>query len=686
MTLPGLPGHTDFLIPDLAEGEIPCVIYAAKSTQDVNRSIPEQVDDGRDMAAENGWRVCQRRKEGRLIDHYSDEGFSAYSGNRGPELALAEAHAAAVAAATGRVCMLIAQNSDRFARGAGDKPGAAQSLVEIWHRTRRADVHMRTTEPEDDEMLETSEGAAILGKRAHLESARKTRSVKKGMRRRRAKRMHTGGSIFGYDRDEDRGLIPNDDAATVRRIFEMVAGGKSQAETCRILNAEGSRPLRGKQWQQGAVSNMLRTRTYLGEIRAENADGEMEWIDALHEGVVSPELFGAATRQREQAAAVRGRRGGPRPKAGHLLPGRLLYHSACGSSMTPISHDPSKDGTVTGRYICSGRKAGTCEGFTGDMAEVDETITGYLADVGIDLDASLALIRDAAGTKQASTAAALDTARDELAQVDERMQRIRGDYMEGKLSAEDWASFRAELKSDHEALSANVAQLEARMAEAQQEPETALPQIADALALIRAAAAGGDADAVRGVLESLFEGFLIGKQYELAQDPGEASQEARERLSARFRAMELSAGRTLAQAEADYWAEQATLPDYGEPAEDPTDSGLPMSGRVLILPVPRESALQSIADGEPLIVANDGRPVFRRLPLATTNVNGFCITSSAPRSKLRRRCSSPLRPLSTSSGSSGSTRVASPSLARTSRSSSRPSRSGSVRSTIARSG
>src|SRR3954452_16044717 len=115
----------------------PAVIYAAKSTADRHRSIDTQLQDGREMAAENGWIV---------VGEYRDEGFSAYSGNRGAGLAHAESHAARAAAEHGATAMLIAQAHDRFARGAGDAPGAPQSLGEIWHRMRRLDVHMRTVE------------------------------------------------------------------------------------------------------------------------------------------------------------------------------------------------------------------------------------------------------------------------------------------------------------------------------------------------------------------------------------------------------------------------------------------------------------------------------------------------------------------------------------------------------------
>src|SRR4051812_42702601 len=99
------------------------VIYAAKSTEDRKDSITTQIEDCEEMAAENDWVV---------IGSFRDEGFSAYSGNRGPGLEAARRRAAEVAAERGCVVMLVAQAHDRFARGAGDRPNAPESLGEIW--------------------------------------------------------------------------------------------------------------------------------------------------------------------------------------------------------------------------------------------------------------------------------------------------------------------------------------------------------------------------------------------------------------------------------------------------------------------------------------------------------------------------------------------------------------------------
>jgi hypothetical protein len=46
--------------------------------------------------------------------------------------------------------MLVGQALDRFARGAGDAPGAARHLVELWHELRRRNVHLRTFEHDEN--------------------------------------------------------------------------------------------------------------------------------------------------------------------------------------------------------------------------------------------------------------------------------------------------------------------------------------------------------------------------------------------------------------------------------------------------------------------------------------------------------------------------------------------------------
>jgi parallel beta-helix repeat protein len=145
------------------------IIYGAKSTDDRKGSIPDQLRQAREMAEREGWVVK---------GEYEDEGFSAYSGNRGPGLKAALARAAELAEETGEVVMLIVQHSDRISRGAGDRPGAPRALVEIWHELRRQNVHLRSVQDDDD--LRDSASVASKGKRNHDDSKRKGDSTKTG--------------------------------------------------------------------------------------------------------------------------------------------------------------------------------------------------------------------------------------------------------------------------------------------------------------------------------------------------------------------------------------------------------------------------------------------------------------------------------------------------------------------------
>lgn len=85
------------------------VIYAAKSTEDRHGSIPDQIAECRRFAAER-WTIAAT---------YQDEGFSAYTGNRGPELGQTKADVSRLAKDHGEAILLV-WHSDRLARGAGD--------------------------------------------------------------------------------------------------------------------------------------------------------------------------------------------------------------------------------------------------------------------------------------------------------------------------------------------------------------------------------------------------------------------------------------------------------------------------------------------------------------------------------------------------------------------------------------
>ncbi|NLT04704.1 MAG: recombinase family protein [Solirubrobacterales bacterium] len=582
------------------------VIYAAKSTADAKGSIPDQIAACKEFAEARGWAVDSVE---------SDEAASAYSGNRGPGLERALDRVADLAKAGTRAGILV-WHSNRIARGGGDS--ISRHLIEYVFLANRGGFELHSVQ--DDSTFTNPILAAVMGEMAHQESKIKAANVRKGMDRRRKLGLHTGGTIFGYLRDGEKGLKPNpEQAPVVRRIFNLIAGGKSQAEVARILNQDGIKPLRGQRWQQGGLSMLIQRRTYLGEIK----DGEGGWTTAAHDAIVDADVWEAANAKREAAAKRKGRGGGPRPKAGHLLPGKLLRHRACGSAMTPVSLDAKKDGTATGVYECSGRKGGVCDGFRVSMESVDASIIGYLAEVGIDAAESLRLIREATTATVESREAALESARAEVARIEAERARMWGLFKGGDLDPEDWRAFKAEHAEDKAAAEATVKRLEDQTA-SEADPAAIVPAAASALDLIRASIATGDADAVRSALAALFDHFQIDTVENLPEQVVTASADdmraAREALREQIAKVEAEAGRTVAEAEAAYWAEQAAENAPEPPTDDDTPELDPAG--LMILPVPREDALASIIeDGEPVrLVDERGRAVFRRIPLPSAGV------------------------------------------------------------------
>src|SRR4029077_16151196 len=136
------------------------------------------------MAGREGWEI---------VGEYRDEAFSAYHGNRGPGLEQAKQAAVAASAQHGQ-CILVAQDSDRFARGAGDAPGAADHLGELFFAMRRQGVELWSVRSGKLDSIR----AVLEGERAHDETERKAESVSKGIQRVKAKGKAWGPIPTGY--------------------------------------------------------------------------------------------------------------------------------------------------------------------------------------------------------------------------------------------------------------------------------------------------------------------------------------------------------------------------------------------------------------------------------------------------------------------------------------------------------
>ncbi len=245
-------------------------------------------------------------------------------------------------------------------------------------------------------------------------------------------------------------------------------------------------------------------------------------------------------------------------------------------------------------YECSTRekKLGECSMGRAPRATVDAAAFAYLAEVGVDLEATHAALTAGVERLRRERTEALDRAtRAELDAAD-AIERVKADYTGGRITAAEWHDLRDELEG---ARAQAAAQVEAARAAADEAEEAAdsvgdLETVAvDRLAQIRQAVAGAVADqegieAARAALARIFRSFRIygAEQLKVARQPDPAKG---------------------IEAEVE-WEEH-----FGE-VLDARARGL-AAGEWLIVPVVRPEALAPIEDGwlrlnqEPLFSASE---------------------------------------------------------------------------------
>ena len=498
----------------MSEQPMPCVIYAAKSTEDKHGSIPTQLEDCRAMAEREGWTV---------VGEHKDEAFSAYSGDRGPGLAATVVECERLAAEHGEA-VLIVQHSDRLARGDGR---AAKHLVEyaLWAGKNG----VRLVSVQDPEMFTEGEMALLFstigGMRNHQDSKRKGASVKSGMRRRAERGLHNGGKRpFGYTwepyLDSDGTLkrpltVCEPEAVIVRRIFDECIAGRGRRQTARDLNADRVPTQSGRgAWHQASVGWILANPLYAGRVRL---NGEV--YEGQHEPIIDPETWEKAAQVRAAAKTSPGKGRGRQPSGPHLFTKGLLKCGRCGAAMTPITQ-PRKTTGQYEVYACSGHLEGSraCDQPRIRRELIDSAVLRFFEDVALDVDATRTAIENAHQAKIREFDALRDQAQRDLVRAEERLARVRRDYQDGRLDADDWHEQRIELGAElyaataqGEALDGQRVALEAEVAQIDTEGAV-LAELAAIRAMVAGdVTAGGHAgiDEVRVALRRLFTQFEL---------------------------------------------------------------------------------------------------------------------------------------------------------------------------------
>jgi hypothetical protein len=329
----------------LAADRIACVVYAAKSTEDIRGSIPDQLRDCRETLERAGDRV--------LVAEYSDEAFSAFLGDRGPGLEDAMAHAADLAREAG-TAELWAQHSDRLARGDGR---SARHAVEIALWALKRDVRVRTIQ--DPDTFRDLIYAVVTGQRNHEDSRRKGLASAAGRRRAAERGEYVGVKADGYRRvvevDPEGRVARRLDIDTERQpalamLFRLALRGRTSGQVARSLNAAGwqSKPRQAGRtplpWDSTAVLRILHNPRYAGlSVNKGEIVGQGNW----------PAYITPRQHHRLQAMiADRWHRRLKHHEAERFLLSRLAKCGRCGEPLHGHTGLQRDDGSFCRRYLC----------------------------------------------------------------------------------------------------------------------------------------------------------------------------------------------------------------------------------------------------------------------------------------------------------------------------------------------
>jgi site-specific DNA recombinase len=245
---------------------------------------------------------CTAQEDWRIVAHEQDQ-------STGTKLDRPGLQAALDLARSGSIDMLLVYRVDRLSR-------KVRQLAQLAEELDTLNVVLRSaTEPFDTGSAAGRMMLQMLAVFAEFEHATIVDRVTAGIERRAKEgRWPTGRLPFGYRRDEQKRVVPDErTAAVVKRIFELYTHGRlGTAAIARTLAAEQA-PAPPAGWQPAVVQLILDNEAYLGRViwRRQSLPG-------LHEPLIDDVTFHRARRLlRERGEDMALRRSNP---SDYLLP------------------------------------------------------------------------------------------------------------------------------------------------------------------------------------------------------------------------------------------------------------------------------------------------------------------------------------------------------------------------------
>ena len=264
---------------------------------------------------------------------------------------------------------IVTRELSRFARNTVDALNATRGLKQYGVEVYFVNDGIWTMDGDGEVRL------TIMASIAQDESRKTSERVKAGQKMSREKGVLYGsGNIIGYDRVDGTYVINEEQAATVRRIFNLYAEGHGETTVAKMLIEENRKDGGGGlSWTASKVSRVLRKPTYKGYMtynkshiddflshnRINHSEEDFVLVKGNFEPIVSEELWETCNQIRSKRAAFVKGKDGRAHKFGVSFPQnkwtKILFCD-CGMRFQIEGYDKTANGGKNMRLICARSK------------------------------------------------------------------------------------------------------------------------------------------------------------------------------------------------------------------------------------------------------------------------------------------------------------------------------------------
>lgn len=272
--------------------------------------------------------------------------------------------------------------------------------------------------------------------------------VREGVRQRAKSGKHTGGTpALGYRVENERLVVDEEEAETVRLIFGLYAAGHGYMDIIRELNRRGLKTKRGNAFGKNSIHDLLKNEKYVGRALfggkpvsydgTRNAHAERgEHLEIECPAIVSRELFDAVQKKLSQNRRSPGR---SVVKMDQPLKGKV-FCGDCGSAMTICYVTSSKTHERYAYYKCAAKKRGlACPSKMIRKDELEDMVSTAVLDMLGNPAAKenlLEVLRTQRDEIAATSAPRLDMLRAELSALQKKIKNSVAAILDGLSSPE----------------------------------------------------------------------------------------------------------------------------------------------------------------------------------------------------------------------------------------------------------